>query len=304
MKIVIAGGTGFIGKNLVQRLVNAGHSVIVLSRRETSAAADANDKVQHVRWDGKTTGAWSDHFRGAEVIINLAGEPIAGKRWTLKQKEKIIQSRIAPTKALVTAIQQASPRPGLLLNASAVGYYGSVEKGEVYESSPPGTGFLADTCVKWEREAARTSDLGVRVVMIRTGVVLSMDGGALPRFLFPFRIFAGGHLGAGSQWMPWIHVDDLIEALMFIISNNELYGPFNAVSPEPVTMRKFAKVLGKVIRRPAWMPVPSFLLRLMLGEMSYMLLTGQKAIPKKLIDSGFRFRFNRLDDALANLLKM
>ena len=303
MKIVIAGGTGFIGKKLVKRLLDDGCSVVILSRKLKPGEAESDGKIQYAQWDASTVGDWAFHLQNAEAVINLTGEPIAGKRWTDKQKKKIVQSRIAPTRALVAAIEQSSPRPGLLLNASAVGYYGDVEKGEVDETYPPGTGFLADTCALWENEAMAAAGLGVRIVLIRIGVVLSTGGGALPKLLLPFKLWLGGHLGTGAQWMPWIHQDDLVSAIVFILNNPDLYGPFNCVSPAAVTMREFAKILGSVIGRPSWMPVPSFALRLLLGEMSEMLLTGQKAVPKKLLGNGFQFKFNRLDEAFVDLLK-
>ncbi len=303
MKIVIAGGTGFIGRKVVQRLSADGHSVVILSRKPVPIGVVSDGKIEYAQWDATTVGDWAVHLQKAEAVINLSGEPIAGKRWTDKQKENILQSRIAPTRALVRAIEQSSPKPGLLLNASAVGYYGNVEKWEVDETYPPGTGFLADTCTRWEREAMATAGLGVRIVTIRIGVVLSNKGGALPRLLLPFRLWFGGHLGTGAQWMPWIHQDDLVNAIVFILNNPDLYGPFNCVSPVPVSMREFAKVLGSVIGRPSWMPVPSFVLRLLLGEMSEMLLTGQKAVPNKLLTSGFQFKFKRLDEAFIDLLK-
>jgi uncharacterized protein (TIGR01777 family) len=303
MKIVLAGGTGLIGKNLIKRLVEEGHMVNVLSRTRPETGAETHGQIQYIQWDGENVGEWIEKLNGAEVVINLAGEPIAGKRWSTGQKEKILSSRIAPTRTLVKAIEQINPQPGLLINASAVGYYGNVDEGEVTESHTPGKGFLADTCLRWEREAAKASDLGVRVVSLRISLVLSQEGGALPRLMMPYRFFAGGYLGSGRQWMPWIHIDDLIGIMMFVIANPELNGPLNAVSPEPITMKEFAKVLGKVTGKPAWLPVPSIALKLILGEMAGMLLEGQKAVPRKLLENGFSFKFERLEEALSDLLK-
>jgi len=299
MKIVVAGGTGFIGSNLVKRLAESGHSVVVMSR--SNRPSEGN--VIYARWDGATASDWTDAVSGADAIINLAGEPIAGKRWSRHQKDKILRSRIEPTRALVSAIELTGRKPDLLLNASAVGYYGSVEAGDVDESVPAGKGFLAETCISWENEASKAAEHGIRVVALRIGLVLSTAGGALPRLMLPFRLFAGGRLGSGSQWMPWIHIDDLVGMIMFILTDKELHGPVNAVSPEPVTMKEFVKVLGMVMRRPSWLPVPSFALRLMLGEMSEMLLNGQRAVPKKISSRGYRFGFSRLEEALNNLLK-
>ena len=302
MKIIIAGGTGFIGKKLVDRLIDDENSVVVLSRKSAPSRSENGGKFKYAQWDTANVGEWANHLKDAHAVINLSGEPIAGKRWTRNQKEKIVRSRIIPTGTLVSAIGRSSPKPGLLLNASAVGYYGNVPDGEIDESSPNGTGFLSDTCVRWESESMKAAEMGVRVVNLRIGLVLSSDGGALPRLTAPFRFWAGGSLGNGKQWMPWIHVDDLISAIKFILTNYELYGPVNGVSPAPVIMKDFSKVVGKVMKRPSWMPVPSFVLRILLGEMAEMLTTGQKAIPKKLKDFGFQFKYNTLNDALTDLL--
>jgi len=302
MKIVIAGGTGLIGSKLVKRLTDDGNSVIILTRGTKKSPLQDNDRIKYVQWNPAIVGSWTGHLSHADAVINLSGESIAGKRWSDKQKEKIIQSRIIPTGTLVSGMEQISPRPGLLLNASAVGYYGNVEDGEVDESYPAGNDFLAKTCELWEKESLKASALGVRVVNLRTGLVLSREGGALPRLLQPFRFFVGGHFGSGNQWVPWIHIDDLVSAICFILVKYEIYGPVNGVSPSPVTMKQFSKILGKVMGRPSAIPVPAFVLKLMLGEMAVMLLAGQKAVPKKLLNYGFQFQFTQLDEALKNLL--
>ena len=302
MKIVIAGGTGLIGSKIVKRLTNEGNSVIILTRGIKKSLLQDNNRIKYVQWNPAIVGSWTDHLSGADAVINLSGESIAGKKWSDKQKEKIIQSRIIPTGTLVSGMEQISPRPGLLLNASAVGYYGNVEVGEVDESYPAGEGFLANTCKRWEKESLKASALDVRVVNLRIGMVLSREGGALPRLLQPFRFFVGGHFGNGNQWMPWIHIDDLVSAVCFILNKHEIYGPVNGVSPSPVTMKQFSKILGKVMEKPSAIPVPAFVLKLMLGEMAEMLLTGQKAVPKKLLEYGFQFHFTKLDEALKNLL--
>lgn len=301
MKIVIAGGTGLIGSRIVERLSKDRNSIVILTRGTKQPYSENNDNITYVKWNPSITDRWIDHLSHADAVINLSGESIAAKRWSKKQKEKIIQSRVIPTQTLVSGIRQVSPRPGLLLNASAVGYYGNVADGEVDELYPVGQGFLAETCFQWEKESFNASPLGVRVVNLRIGMVLSGEGGALPRFAMPFKLFLGGYFGNGNQWMPWIHIDDLVSAIVFILTNHEIYGPVNAVSPSPVTMKQFSKILGHVINKPSFIPVPSFILKLILGEMSEMLLTGQKAVPKKLLQYGFQFKFNKLEEALKDL---
>ena len=303
MQIVLTGGTGFIGKTLTRRLAQAGHRVILLTRRPEAVRQSSEDSVQIVSWDGKTLGPWVPSLNGADAVVNLAGEPIAAKRWTPAQKARILSSRMDATGALVAAIAQAKKRPSVLVNASAVGYYGSVESGDVTESHPRGRGFLADTCERWEQEARKAEALGVRVVLLRFGIVLEKDGGALAKMLPPFKFFAGGPLGSGRQWLPWIHREDLIGAVLFVLERARLSGPVNVTAPEPVTMKQFCAALGKSLHRPSWAPVPAFLLRTALGEMSEMLLTGQRVIPQKLETSGYRFRYPRIEEALYSVLQ-
>jgi uncharacterized protein (TIGR01777 family) len=244
-------------------------------------------------------GPWVEKLEGADAVINLAGESIAAKRWTAAQKELIVNSRLDATKVLVDAIGRVSAKPSVLVNASAVGYYGNVESGDVTEDHAKGTGFLADTCVRWEAEANRAKTLGGRVVIIRIGIVLEKGGGALSKMIPPFQMFLGGPLGSGRQWFPWVHREDVIGAILFALQNPNLSGPVNAVSPNPVTMKEFCKALGRAMHRPSSAPVPAFMVKLLLGEMSEMLLTGQRAVPKKLQDAGYRFRYPELDNALA-----
>jgi uncharacterized protein (TIGR01777 family) len=298
MKIVVAGGTGFIGAPLVRELANERHRVSVLTRNPASVGNHPLVESEH--WDGKTVGPWIHRLDGADAVINLAGELIGGKRWTSQQKERILSSRVDATRALVEGIRRATRKPKVLVSASAVGYYGNVEEGEVTEESPAGDDFLATVCRQWEEEASAAE--GIRVVSPRTGIVLGRDGGALPKLLLPFRLFAGGPLGSGRQWFPWIHRTDLIRILIYALSNEQLRGPVNATAPESIRMKEFCTALGAAMHRPSWAPVPSFILRIALGEMSAIVLTGQNAVPQKLLASGFTFTYTRAAEALRSIL--
>jgi uncharacterized protein (TIGR01777 family) len=242
------------------------------------------------------------NVEGTDGIVNLAGESIAARRWSTAQKERISASRIESTRAIADAIEMMGSKPKVLINASGVGYYGDVKTGDVTEDSPGGNDFFAELCRRWEAEAQRAREFGVRVVNLRTGVVLHSSGGALTRFLLPFKLFVGGPLGNGYQWLSWIHREDALRAILFALENPSLTGPLNITAPEPVTMREFCRSLGKALRRPSWIPVPEFALRIALGEMADVVLKGQRAIPKKLLDAGFTFQFPRIDDALLDLL--
>jgi len=302
MNIVVSGGTGFIGNALLKRLVESGHRVTLLTRNPDAVKHPPGGRVDVERWDGKTAGSWAQCVDGADAVMNMAGEPIAAKRWTDTQKTRILNSRLDATRAIVAAIQKAEQKPSVLVNASAVGYYGHVESGDVTESHPKGVDFLADTCARWEEEVTKAEPLGVRVVRLRTGIVLEKDGGALKKMLLPFKLFVGGSLGSGHQWFPWVHRDDVVGIILFVLEHADLSGPVNVAAPEPVTMKQFCKALGAVMGRPSWAPVPAFVLRVTLGEMSDMLLTGQRVVPQKLQEAGYSFRYPRLDEALAAIV--
>ncbi len=301
MKIVLTGGSGFIGKRLIEKLVSAQHNIVLLSRNPSSVNMSIWYTVAVKQWDGKNPGDWAADVDGADAVMNFAGEPIAAKRWTTAQKEKIINSRVDATRAIVDAIKQAKRKPSVLINASAVGYYGSVENDEVTEAYKRGDGFLPIVCDKWETEARTAGNLGVRVVLLRMGVVVGEGGGALEKMALPFRMFVGGPVGSGKQWFPWVHRDDVVNIVLFALENSRLSGPVNVAAPESVTMRQFCDALGKAMHRPSWAPVPSFVLRLALGEMAEMLLTGQRVVPSKLRLNGYSFRFPKLDGALADI---
>ena len=299
MKIIVAGGTGFIGSALVSELRNKGNEIILLSRRDGSGP---DNLLRYVKWDGRTLGPWADLMATADAVINLAGEPIVNKRWTPEQKKIIVSSRLDATRAIVKAMEKAKTKPRVLINASAVGYYGNVPKGDVTEAHPVGEGFLADTCHQWESESIEAEKMNVRTVLLRLGIVLEKGGGVLSKLIPPFQMFAGGHLGNGRQWFPWIHRVDVVAIILFALNNSAISGPINATAPNPVTMREFCYELGKVLKRPAWAPVPSFALKLMLGEMSSVLLGGQKAIPQKLLKNNYSFKLAKLENALKSSL--
>lgn len=303
MKIVITGATGFIGKPLVSKLSAARHHLILLTRDPALSPWHATPKLQVLQWDGRSTGKWPAAFEGADAVINLAGESIAAKRWTPGQKEKLLKSRIDATRTMVQAIKASKVKPKVLINGSAVGFYGSVEQGDVTEETPRGQGFLAGLCDVWEKETEPLKDFGVRVVLLRTGVVLERGGGALAKMEFPFKIFAGGPLGAGQQWFPWIHRDDELGLIEFALTHENISGPLNAVAPSPLTMTDFCKALGRALHRPSWAPVPALVLKILLGEMSEMLLTGQKALPHKALQAGYVFKYPTVDQALAAIYK-
>lgn len=299
MKLVITGATGFIGSILTDRLWNQSHQVTLLSRkppREVNVT-----KKEWFAWQTGIGGEWQKAVDGADGIVNLAGEPIAGKRWNAVQKEQLRSSRVDATKSLVDAIAKAKVKPRFLINASAVGYYGPHGDDTVTEKTGAGGDFLSRLCVEWEAEAKKAEAFGVRVALVRTGIVLGKGEGALAKMVPPFKMFAGGPLGSGQQWMPWIHIDDEVGLICFLIENEAARGAFNGSAPNPVTMEVFAKALGDVLNRPSWVSVPPSALALMLGEMSEMLLHGQRAVPEAALKLSFSFKYPELTGALRSL---
>src|SRR5262245_40831973 len=297
MKIVISGGTGFLGRPLAEALARDGHSIVVLTRHASSPGP-----VRRVTWqpDG-SIGPWAAELDGAAAVINLAGESIAGRRWSTAHKNRVLESRVLVTKSLTEAIRRASATPATLISASAVGYYGPLDDRTVTEDTASGHDFLASFSVKWETEAMQVSSL-IRVVCLRTGLVLERDGGALPPMLMPFWFGAGGPVGSGRQYWPWIHRKDWIDLVRFAVVNAACVGPLNATAPQPVMNRDFAKALGHAMHRPAFMPAPGFALKLLMGEMAEALvLSGQRAVPAKAQRLGFKFTYETLDTALATL---
>jgi uncharacterized protein (TIGR01777 family) len=301
MRIIITGGSGLIGRALAINLSRDSHEVIILSRRpERIVSLPAGVRAE--RWDGRTAEGWYSLADGADAIVNLAGENISSGRWTKKRKHTILQSRLKAGQAVVEAVRGVTRKPRVVIQASGIGYYGPRGNEEVTEETPPEHDFLAGLAAEWESSTAPLEALGVRRAVIRTGVVLSTEGGALPRMLLPFRFFAGGRLGSGRQWFPWIHIADEVSAIRFLIENEAASGPFNLSAPIPLTNTEFSYLIGQHLKRPALMPVPEFVLRLLLGEMATALLDGQRAIPKRLLQRGFTFRFPEVGPALRDLL--
>jgi uncharacterized protein (TIGR01777 family) len=299
-RIVIAGGTGFLGRPLADLLASEGHDVVILTRHPGTRSS-----TRAVEWnpDG-SAGAWAAEIDGARAVINLAGESIAGKRWTAAHKKRVLESRVLATRSIVAAIQQAKNPPPVFVSGSAVGYYGPRGDEVVTEETTRGNDFLADVCVQWETEASRAAASRTRGVCIRTGLVLERDGGALPAMLPPFWLGGGGPVGSGRQYWPWIHRADWVAMVHWAVRDDNVSGPVNVTAPEPVMNREFAKALGRAMRRPAFMPAPAFALRLLLGEMADgLLLSGQRAVPSRAERSGFRFRYARLDNALDDLFQ-
>jgi uncharacterized protein (TIGR01777 family) len=299
MKLMIAGASGFIGSMLVQRLLQRGDALLLLSRQARSSTAGPNTKW--LVWEPGKSGPWEEAMEGADGVINLAGEGIAERRWTEQRKERLRASRIESTRALVSAMARAKSKPQFLINASAVGYYGSRGDETLTEESASGKDYLAQVCVAWETEAKKAQDLGVRVTLLRTGIVLAKGKGALAKMVTPFKLFVGGALGSGQQWMPWIHIEDEIGLVLFLMENAKAQGSFNATAPNPVTMEEFCQGLGKVLNRPAWASVPASLLTLLLGEMADVVLGSQRALPKAAEKLGFNFKHPTITEALGSL---
>ena len=298
MKIVIAGGTGFIGRHLCHTLIDEGHSVIVLSRNPERVPVPSNACSRVIEWNGRDDGPWATFCDGAEIVINLSGAPIADRRWTPARKRELVDSRVLTTTTLLTSIAKWKNKPHTFITASGVGFYGSRGPEEVNEDSPHGQGFLAELCQAWEGAAKQGEASGLRILPVRFGMVLGLNGGALPKMAFPFRFYLGGPILPGSQFVSWIHLEDLSRLILWLIMNPNLCGPVNGVAPNPVTMREFCKQLGQAMNRPAWFPVPEFILRITLGELASMLTTGQQVYPKRALDGGFTFLYPRLPVAL------
>lgn len=279
MKVALLGGSGFIGRHLAAALGARGDEVAIVSLRDLERAADLASSC--------------------DAIVNLAGEPIA-QRWSANVKRRIEESRVALPHRFLDALSQRQRRSTIYVSASAVGYYGTSESETFVEESPPGNDFLARACIGWEREASRAQEFGMRVAIVRTGIALGTDGGALAKILPPFRAGAGGRIGSGRQWLSWIHVDDL--AGIYLMALDGVPGPLNATAPNPVTNAAFTETLGSALGRPAKLPVPTIALRILLGEGAEMLLTGQRVLPRRTEEQGYEFKFAELTAALKNLL--
>jgi uncharacterized protein (TIGR01777 family) len=299
MNIFITGGTGFVGTHLSNFFLNKGYSVTALG------TAVGQKRIQHhnfhyISADATQKGAWQEELKKSDAIINLAGKTIF-KRWSARYKKLIYDSRILTTRNVVEAIPQ--DKPVVLCSASAVGYYGSRGDDFLKEDEPPGDGFLADVGRDWENEALRATEKGIRIVTLRFGIVLGKNGGAMAKMIPAFRTFLGGPLGNGKQWFPWIHIDDLRSAILFIIENQHLEGPFNFCAPHPVRNRELATTMGRLLKRPSAMPAPAFMLRLFLGEVGSTMVESQRAIPDNLSKQGFKFKYPDLESAIRQIVE-
>ncbi|MBE9201755.1 MULTISPECIES: TIGR01777 family oxidoreductase [unclassified Nodularia (in: cyanobacteria)] len=306
MKVAITGATGFVGSRLVERLHKEGHRILVLTRNTSSAQKvfppGAFPNVEIVAYTPTASGSWQAALAGCDGVVNLAGEPIAEERWTPEQKQKILNSRQLGTQKIVEAIAKAHPQPSVLVNASAVGYYGTSETATFDETSSSGNDFLAQVCQAWEAEAQKVKDAGVRLVILRLGIVLG-SGGALGKMITPFKLFAGGPLGSGRQWLSWIHLDDLVNLILQALTNPEMAGVYNATAPNPVRMAGLSQSLGQVMQRPSWLPVPGFALEALLGDGAMVVLEGQRVMPKRTLAAGFEYEYPDLLPALTQIIR-
>jgi uncharacterized protein len=300
MRVLITGGTGLIGTALINSLLEEGHQVWALTRNPQTDYLIKGAAMIH--WDGKSTTGWGDLVSQMDTIVNLAGESIGAGPWTQERKARILASRVDAGSAIAEAIRQSNSRPRVLIQASAVGFYGMSEEKLVTEDSPAGSGFLTDICLAWEASTRSVEEMGVRRAIIRTGVVLSPENGAMARMMLPFKLFAGGPLGNGKQGLPWIHLSDEVAAIRFLIENENARGVFNLSAPGPVSNAEFGKILAKAMKRPYWLPVPAFVLRLVLGEMSTLVLEGQYVLPERLLKMDFKFQFKDAVAALSDLV--
>jgi hypothetical protein len=305
MRVIITGGTGLIGRTLANSLARDHHEVIVLSRnKHKTSGLESAAKV--VEWDAKSAQGWGTLADGAGAVVNLAGESIAGEgfppqRWTPERKRRIRDSRVYSGQAIVEAISAAQHKPAVLLQSSAVGYYGAHGDEDITEESPAGSDFLGQICKEWEASTEAVEQLGVRRCVIRTGLVLSSKGGVLPMVALPFRLFAGGPIGSGKQQIPWIHLDDHISAMRYLIDNASARGVFNLSAPNPLSNADFGRAIGRALGRPFWLPAPSFAFKIAFGELSMLLLEGQRAVPKRLQAMGFTFQYPEVEAALRDL---
>ncbi|MEB3232885.1 MAG: TIGR01777 family oxidoreductase, partial [Leptolyngbyaceae bacterium] len=305
MKVAVTGATGFVGSRLVEVLQEQQHTVLVLTRQSDKARRQFPQstfpQVEVVEYTPTRTGPWQAAIAGCEGVVNLAGESIAEGRWTPERKRAIMESRQVGTAKIVEAIAQVNPKPSVLINASAIGYYGTSETATFDETSQPGDDFLAEVCKNWEAEAQKVQESGTRLVIIRTGIVLDM-GGAIAKMYTPFQLFAGGPLGTGRQWFSWIHREDLVGIMVNALTDSSMSGIFNGTAPNPVRMSEFCQTFGATINRPSWLPVPSFALEALLGDAAQVVLQGQQVLPQKTLATGFTYQYPTLEPALKAIL--
>ncbi len=302
MHILITGGTGSIGRRLIPHLFKSGHTVTVVGRRAYRPAS-LPAKLGYAQWDAKTAEGWGELLESVDAVVNLAGAGLADEKWTADRKAVIKQSRVDAGVAITAAFEAATNKPSVLIQSSAIAYYGASQQDHVYtEISESGNDYLADVCKAWETSTDAVEEMGVRRAVIRTGIVLDPHGGAFPKMVMPFNFGAGGSLGSGRQWYSWIHWWDEVDAIRFLIETEAASGTFNLTSPNPVQQRVLAKAMGKALSRPSFAPTPGFVMKAMFGEMSTVLLDGQRVLPTRLLEAGYEFRFADVDAALADLV--
>ncbi len=307
MRVLIAGGSGLIGSRLTAMLAANGDSVTILSRNPGRVIGMPSG-VRVMQWDGRTIQPWAKEIENTDAVINLTGENISGEglfptRWTKERKARLLSSRLNSGQVLTKAIQQASHKPFVFIQASGMGYYGSKRNKVLTEMDGAGDDFLASLSVQWEASSAHVETMGVRRVIVRNGIVLSTKGGALLPILLPYRLFVGGRIGTGRQIYSWIHIDDEVAAIQFLIQNDGAQGAFNLTAPNPLTNDEFGKTIARVMKRPHYLPLPSFAMQLAFGEVASVVLEGERVLPARLLQLGFDFRFPTLDLALIDLLK-
>ncbi|MBD1859072.1 MULTISPECIES: thylakoid membrane protein ThyD [Leptolyngbya] len=303
MKVAVTGSTGFVGSRLVERLLAENHQVVAFTRNGSSAerVLPKSENLEIVAYSPKEAGDWQSKIAGCDGVVNLAGEPIAENRWTPELKKTLLESRTLTTQNVVNAIAQANPKPSVLVNASAIGFYGTSETASFDENSASGQDFLAEVCRAWEAEANKVKESGTRLVILRIGIVLE-NGGALGKMLAPFKMFAGGPIGSGKQWFSWIHREDLVSLIIRALTSG-MEGVYNATAPTPVKMAELTNTLGQVMNRPSWLPVPGFALEAMLGDGAIVVLEGQQVLPKRTLESGFEYAYPTVKQALEAILK-
>jgi hypothetical protein len=302
MKVAITGATGFVGSRLVERLSTEGHQILVLTRNPAVAPQVFSiPNLEIIAYNPTESGDWQDAIARCDGVVNLAGEPIAEERWTPQRKQEILNSRKLGTQKIVEAIAIANPKPSVLVNASAIGYYGTSETATFDETSPAGNDFLASVCQAWETEAQKVKDAGTRLVILRLGIVLG-NGGAIGKMIAPFKLFAGGPIGSGRQWFSWIHRDDVVNLIIQALTKPDLEGVFNATAPNPIRMGELAQTMGQVMNRPSWLPVPGFALEALLGDGAMVVLEGQQVLPQRTQASGFNYQYPTVKQALQEIL--
>lgn len=305
MKIAISGATGFVGSRLVARLHAEGHRILVLTRNTTFAQKvfppQAFPNLEIIAYAPIVSGAWQDTIAGCDGVVNLAGEPIAEGRWTPERKQEILNTRKLGTQKIVEAIAKSQPQPSVLVNTSAIGYYGTSETASFDEDSANGKDFLAQVCQEWEAEARKVKDTNVRLVILRFGIILG-NGGALGKMITPFKLFAGGPIGTGQQWFSWIHLDDIVSLIIQALTKSTMEGVYNGTAPQPVSMNDLSTTMGKVMNRPSWLPVPGFAIEAILGDGAKVVLEGQQVLPKRTLESGFEYQYPNLQSALTQIL--